>query len=30
LNLSVVVDGRHGAAAQRAVHAAFQLNKVIS
>ena len=29
LNLSVVVDGRHGAAAQRAVHAAFQLNKVI-
>ena len=30
LNLSVVVDGRHGAAAQRAVHAAFQLNKVIA
>jgi aspartokinase/homoserine dehydrogenase 1 len=28
LNLSVVVDGRHGAAAQRAVHAAFQLNKI--
>src|SRR5436190_10545995 len=29
LNLSVVVDGRQSAAAQRAVHAAFQLNKVI-
>ena len=28
LNLSVVVDGRDGAAAQRAVHAAFQLNKI--
>ena len=28
LNLSVVVDGRHGGAAQRAVHAAFQLNKI--
>jgi len=30
LNLSVVVDARQSAAAQRAVHAAFQLNKVIS
>ena len=30
LNLSVVVDGRHGAAAQRAVHAAFQLSKIDS
>jgi len=28
LNLSIVVEGRHGAAAQRAVHAAFQLNKI--
>ena len=30
LNLSVVVDGRHGAAAQRAVHAAFHLDKIDS
>jgi aspartate kinase len=29
LNLSIVVDGHHGAAAQRAVHAAFHLNKVV-
>ena len=28
LNLSVVVDGRNAAGAQRAVHAAFQLNKI--
>jgi len=28
LNLSVVVDAREGAAAQRAVHAAFQLDKI--
>jgi len=28
LNLSIVVDGHHGAAAQRAMHAAFQLNKI--
>jgi aspartokinase/homoserine dehydrogenase 1 len=28
LNLSVVVDGRNGGAAQRAVHAAFQLDKI--
>jgi aspartokinase/homoserine dehydrogenase 1 len=28
LNLSIVVDARHSGAAQRAVHAAFQLNKV--
>jgi len=28
LNLSVVVDRRHGAAAQRAMHTAFQLNKL--